>query len=195
MSDEPQPREGGKLPTIQLGCGNQSAYISLVNRRKVPFPSLRLSAAPERRKKLGQHLTGAPHISSVAPPNHQREANPTDRPTFEPKTHLRRQSATICYAPLFNSIKNLPLFHRCSPDNLPAVRALQLMSWGKCQFRRIAIRVLGTADSAPDMLGPRSLAQEFRQICAINGVTSLLSGSRRRWKMTDSLWGDIVISL
>ncbi len=30
-------------------------------------------------------------MSSVAPPIHQREANPTDRPTFDPKMHLRRQ--------------------------------------------------------------------------------------------------------
>jgi hypothetical protein len=30
-------------------------------------------------------------MSSVAPPHHQREANPADRPFFDPKTHLRRQ--------------------------------------------------------------------------------------------------------
>ena len=41
LADRPEPREGGKLPTKPLGCGNQSAYISLVNRRKVPPPSLR----------------------------------------------------------------------------------------------------------------------------------------------------------
>jgi hypothetical protein len=30
-------------------------------------------------------------MSSVAPPIHQREANPTDRPSLESKTHPRRQ--------------------------------------------------------------------------------------------------------
>src|SRR5271157_2609240 len=30
-------------------------------------------------------------MSSVAPPNHQREANTTDRPSRESKTHQRRQ--------------------------------------------------------------------------------------------------------
>ena len=31
----------GKLPTIPLVCGSQSAYISLVNRRQIPLESFR----------------------------------------------------------------------------------------------------------------------------------------------------------
>ena len=39
------------------------------------------------------HAVNSGHItpSSVAPPNHQREANPGERPTDEPETHSRGQ--------------------------------------------------------------------------------------------------------
>src|SRR5512146_1732481 len=37
--------------------------------------------------------------SSVAPPNHQREANPGDRPSVEPEMHLRGQLQRDVSAP------------------------------------------------------------------------------------------------
>jgi hypothetical protein len=54
-------------------------------------------------------------MSSVAPRNHQREANPTYRPSHEPKTHIRRQlQRHVMRTPRWTS--RCPLSPGPSPD-------------------------------------------------------------------------------
>jgi hypothetical protein len=52
-------------------------------------------------------------MSSVAPPIQQREANPTDRPSHEPKTHPRRQlQRHVMRQPLSLAPKPASIRHR-----------------------------------------------------------------------------------
>jgi hypothetical protein len=99
-------------------------------------------------------------MSSVAPPIHQREANPTDRPTFDPKKHPRRQLQRL--------VMTIPDAVRpCRSVTAPYPRRLS-HGWRRRGNQRcfsprvrcltvLAIRVTLAADVVSSRSGPRGL--------------------------------------
>jgi hypothetical protein len=96
-----QAQRGRQAADEQLGCGIQSANISLVNRRELPPPSF---PSPEPRKEVprivGERLTWG-HFISVELRRRITSAKRTTATTFVRKRRpLKATTPTICWADL-----------------------------------------------------------------------------------------------